>query len=60
MKYVLLLTRGAWQESGTEAEQAEVFGEIMGWLEKNRANGTIVEANQPQPPPKKKEQPPRR
>ena len=31
MKYVLLLTRGAWQEEGTEAERAEVFGDIMQW-----------------------------
>jgi hypothetical protein len=50
MKYVLLLTRGAWQESGTEAEQAQVFGGIMEWFGKHWADGTIVESNQLQTP----------
>lgn len=50
MKYVLLLTRGEWQESGTEAEQAEVFGGIMEWFEHHRSEGTIIEANQLQSP----------
>ena len=50
MKYVLMLTRGAWQESGTESEKAEAFGGIMKWFESHRADGTIVEANQLQPP----------
>jgi hypothetical protein len=50
MKYILLLTRGAWQESGAEAEQAETFGGIMKWFEGHWADGTIVESNQLQPP----------
>jgi hypothetical protein len=50
MKYVLLLTRGAWQESGAEAEQAQAFGGIMEWFGKHWADGTIVESNQLQPP----------
>jgi hypothetical protein len=50
MKYMLLITQGAWQESGTEAEQAEVFQGIMGWFERHGADGTITEANQLQPP----------
>jgi len=50
MKYVLLLTRGAWQETGTEAEQAEAFGGIMAWFERHWADGTIVESAQLQPP----------
>jgi len=50
MKYVLLLTRGAWQENGTEEERAEVFGGIMEWFGRHSADGTIVEANQLQPP----------
>jgi hypothetical protein len=50
MKYVLLLTRGAWQEEGTEEVQAEVFGGIMQWFERRWADGTIVEAHQLQPP----------
>jgi hypothetical protein len=50
MKYVLLLTRGAWQENGSQAEQAEVFAGIGEWFAKRRADGTIVEARQLQPP----------
>lgn len=50
MKYVLLFSRGAWQESETEEEQGKVFGELMGWFEHHLADGTIVEANQLQPP----------
>jgi len=50
MKYVLLLTRGAWQESGTAEKQAEVFSGIMEWFGRHRGDGTIVEANQLQPP----------
>jgi hypothetical protein len=50
MKYVLLLTRGAWQENGSQAEQAEVFAGISEWFAKRRTDGTIVEAHQLQPP----------
>jgi hypothetical protein len=50
MKYMLLLTRGAWQENGPEHEQAAVFGKIGEWFAQLGANGTIVEANQLQPP----------
>ncbi len=50
MKYVLLLTQGAWQETGTEAERAEIFGGIVEWFGKHGADGTIVESNQLQPP----------
>ena len=50
MKYVLLLTRGAWQENGDHDAQAAVFGRIGEWFARLRADGTIVEANQLQPP----------
>jgi hypothetical protein len=50
VKYVLLLTRGEWQESGTPQEQGEVFGQIGEWFAKLRANGTITEAHQLQAP----------
>jgi hypothetical protein len=46
MKYVLLLTRGAWQEEGCEQERGEVYGRIMEWFSKHRTDGTIVEAQQ--------------
>jgi len=50
VKFVLLLTRGEWQESGSPAEQGEVFGQISEWFGKLRADGTITEAYQLQPP----------
>ncbi|MHB1585187.1 MAG: YciI family protein [Acidimicrobiales bacterium] len=50
MKYMLLLTRGAWQEDGSDDERAEVFGQIGGWFAAHRADGTIVEANQLEAP----------
>ncbi len=50
MRYVLLLTRGEWQESGTPDEQEAVFAKIGEWFAKLRADGTITEANQLQPP----------
>ncbi|TKA03141.1 YciI family protein [Actinacidiphila oryziradicis] len=46
MKYVLLLTRGAWQEEGSDQERGEVFGRIGEWFAKHRADGTIIEAQQ--------------
>ncbi len=50
MKYVLLLTRGSWQEDAGEDERAAIFGEIGEWFAKHRADGTIVEAHQLQDP----------
>lgn len=50
MKYVLLLTRGAWQEEGTDDVRAEVFGRIVEWFTKYRSDGTIVESHQLQEP----------
>lgn len=50
MKYVLLLTRGAWQEEGSEEERAEAFGRIIEWFTKHRSDGTIVETHQLQEP----------
>jgi hypothetical protein len=50
MKYVMLLTRGSWQEEGSDAERGEVFGRLMDWFSRHRADGTILEAYQLQPP----------
>jgi hypothetical protein len=50
MKYILLLTRGAWQEEGDDETRAEVFGRIENWFGKYYADGTIVEAHQLQGP----------
>jgi hypothetical protein len=50
MKYLLLLTRGAWQEEGSAEECAEVFEGIVGWVTKHSEDGTIVAGHQLQPP----------
>lgn len=36
MKYVMLRTRGSWQEEGTDDERAAVFGQLMQWFTKLR------------------------
>lgn len=46
MKYVLLLTRGAWQDQGSDQDKAEVFGRIGEWFDRFRGDGSIVEAEQ--------------
>lgn len=50
MRYMLLLTRGEWQESGTEEAQSAVFAQISDWFAKLYADGTVLEAHQLQPP----------
>jgi hypothetical protein len=37
-------------EDGSDEERAEVFERIGGWFATHRADGTIIEANQLQPP----------
>lgn len=50
MKYMLLLTRGAWQDEASEQEKVELFEPIGEWFGKRFADGTIVEAQQLQEP----------
>jgi len=50
MKYVLLLTRGAWQEEGSDESKGQVYAGIGAWFDKCRGDGTIVDARQLQPP----------
>ena len=50
MKYVLLLTEGAWQVEGDEETKGKVYGQIFEWFQKMWANGTVVESGQLQPP----------
>jgi hypothetical protein len=50
MKYVMLLTRGSWQEEASEEERAAVYGQLTAWFAKHRANGTVLEAHQLMPP----------
>ena len=50
MKYMLLLTRGEWQESGPEEERERVYAQIMEWWGRLAGQGKIVEGHQLQPP----------
>jgi hypothetical protein len=50
MKYVMLLTRGEWQDTFTPEERAEAFGPISDWFGKLGADGVLTEAHQLQPP----------
>jgi hypothetical protein len=50
MKYMLLLTRGEWQESGPEEERQKVFAEIADWWGRLSADGRMVGGHQLQPP----------
>lgn len=50
MKYMMLLTRGAWQEKSTPEEIGQVFAKLEPWFMERFANGTFVEGHQLQPP----------
>ncbi len=50
MKYMLLLTRGEWQDSGSDEEKEAVFAELTQWWQRHFASGTIVAGQQLQPP----------
>lgn len=50
MKYVLLLTRGKWQEQAPDADRDKVYAELGQWFGALRAEGKMVDANQLQPP----------
>jgi hypothetical protein len=50
MQYMLLITQGEWLESGTEHEQQQVMGRIMGWWGRLAADGKLKGGNQLQPP----------
>lgn len=50
MKYMLLLTRGAWQDTADEALKAKVYGEIGEWFGRLHAEGKIVNAHKLQDP----------
>ena len=50
MKYMLLLTRGNWQETASDDEVAQVFGKLEPWFGEKFANGSFVEGHQLQSP----------
>ncbi len=50
MKYMLMLTRGDWQETQSPDEQKKVFEEMGRWWARMRAEGKILDAHQLQPP----------
>lgn len=50
MKYMLLLTRGEWQETGSDEERDAIFAEITQWWQQQYATGKMVTGQQLQPP----------
>ena len=50
MKYMLMLTRGEWQETGSEEDKQKVYAEIMEWWGRLTAEGKLGEGHQLQPP----------
>ncbi|MGH2366300.1 MAG: hypothetical protein ACRDHX_16835 [Chloroflexota bacterium] len=46
MKFMVLLTRGEWQESGSREERERVFGGIQEWWGNLAASGQMVEGHQ--------------
>lgn len=50
MKYMLLLTRGEWQENGSQADREKIFAEVAEWWGRLRAEGKMVGGHQLQPP----------
>jgi hypothetical protein len=50
MKYMFLLTRGSWQENGSDEEIGQVFAKLEPWFGERFANGTFVEGHQLQSP----------
>jgi hypothetical protein len=50
MQYILLITQGAWLESGREAEQQSVMDKLMGWWGRLAAEGKLKSGAQLQAP----------
>ncbi|MGI8552301.1 MAG: YciI family protein [Dehalococcoidia bacterium] len=50
MKYMLMLTRGEWQETGSESEKQQVFAQIGDWWGKLAGQGKLGEGYHLQPP----------
>jgi hypothetical protein len=46
MKYMLLLTRGEWQESGPPDDREKVFADIGEWWSRLRTEGKMVAGHQ--------------
>ena len=49
MKYMVMLTRGEWEEQGPEDERQRIYAEIGEWWGRQAAQGKIVEGHQLQP-----------
>lgn len=50
MKYVVMFTRGDWEDSAPEAERQRIYGEIGRWWGELASRGKIVGGHQLQPP----------
>ncbi len=46
MKYLLLITQGAWMNSGTEGEREMAMDKIVDWWDKQFASGKMVGGQQ--------------
>jgi hypothetical protein len=49
MKYMVMLTRGAWEDSGSDEERQRIYGTIVEWWGRQAADGKIVDGLQLQP-----------
>lgn len=50
MKYVVMLTRGDWEDSAPEQERLAIYGEIGRWWGDLASQGKMVGGHQLQPP----------
>lgn len=50
MKYMVLLTRGEWQDEASGEERAAAFAQISQWWERQFAGGKMIAAHQLQAP----------
>ena len=49
MRYMVMLTRGVWEDTGTEDERQRAYGEIREWWAGQVAQGKIIEGQRLQP-----------
>jgi hypothetical protein len=49
MKYMVMLTRGEWEDTASEGDRQRMYAEIGEWWGRQAAQGKIVEGHQLQP-----------
>ncbi len=50
MRYMVMLTRGEWEETAPEDQRQKMYADIGGWWAEHVAQGKIVEGHQLQSP----------